>query len=132
MIICTCTTASLSRNQTRITVRMMKLNDDIYPGLYVAMIRPNQKFQRFKLSWVLRLRNKKESNRANSYDGDHTSQNIKPSNQNTLVSSTFKSLITITSTPTTMVTQQQAFLQGSQRAIYRGHSGTGVGSSQST
>ena len=130
--ICTCTTVSLSRNQTRITVRMMKLNDDIYPGLYVAMIRPSQKFRRFKLSWMLRLRNKKESNKANSYDGDHTSENIKPSNQNTPRSTTFKSLVTTTSTPTTMITQQQAFLHGSQRGIYRGHGGTGVDSSEST
>lgn len=132
MIICTCTTVSLSRNQTRITVRMIKLNNDIYPGLYVAMIRPNRQFQRFRLSWMFQLRNKKESNEANSYDGDHTSQNIKPSNQNTPIYTTFKSLITIISTYMTTITQEQTFLQGSSRGICRGQSGTGAGSSQST
>lgn len=132
MLFCTCTTVSLSRNETRITVRLIKLNYDIYPGLYVAMVRPNQQFQQFKLSWVFRLRNKKESNKANIYDGDHTSQNIKPSNQNTPRYTTFESLITFISRPTTTITQKQTFLQGSPRGICRGQSGTGAGSSHST
>jgi hypothetical protein len=55
-------------------------------------------------------------NKRNSYDGNHTTQNIKSSNQNTQTSSTFKSLIIIINAPTTTIAQKETF----SRAVHLG------------